>query len=342
MRVFVTGGTGFIGASVIRLLLEQGHSVRALARPTSRLDNLAGLPIEIVNGDLTDPALAQAMTGCAAVFHVAAHYSLWQADRDLLYRSNVLGTRNVLSSARQAGVDRVVYTSSVAAIGLRADGALTTEAHQSPVEKLVGHYKQSKYWAEQEAVKAVQAGQDVVIVNPTSPIGPGDIKPTPTGDIVLRFLQRGMPVYLDTGLNFIDVRDVAWGHLRALERGKTGERYILGHENLTLKALLDRLAKITGLPAPQRSIPPWIPYSVAWIDEKILARLGKPPSVPLDGVRMAKQYMYYDPSKAVQELGLPQTPISTALRDAVDWFVSNGYVNLPVAMGSVDSVDSSV
>jgi dihydroflavonol-4-reductase len=200
------------------------------------------------------------------------------------------------------------------------------ETHQSPVEKLVGHYKKSKYLAEQEAVQAVQEGQDVVIVNPSSPIGPWDIKPTPTGDIILRFLRRQMPFYLDTGLNFIDVRDVARGHLLALERGKVGDRYILGHQNLTLKELLDRLAQLTGLSAPQRSVPAWLPLSVAWIDEQILAPIGKSPSVPLDGVRMAKQRMYYDASKAVRELGLPQTPLTVSLKDAVDWFLSHGYV----------------
>jgi dihydroflavonol-4-reductase len=202
------------------------------------------------------------------------------------------------------------------------------ETHQSPIEELVGHYKKSKYLAEQEAIQAVRAGQDVVIVNPTTPIGPWDIKPTPTGgDIIVRFLRRQMPFYMDTGLNFIDVRDVACGHLLALERGKVGDRYILGHQNLTLKQLLDRLAQITNLKAPQRTVPAWLPLSVAWIDERILAPFGKPPSVPLDGVRMAHQAMYYDASKAVRELGLPQSSIMTALKDAVDWFVTQGYVN---------------
>jgi dihydroflavonol-4-reductase len=326
MRVFVTGGTGFIGSHLVRLLVQEGYTVRALVRSTSRLDRLKGLDIELVQGDLNDPNLGQQMAGCQALFHVAAHYSLWQADRAQVYQHNVLGTRNVLAAARQAGVDRTVYTSSVAAIGTGANGAIVDETHQSPIEKLVGHYKKSKFLAEQEALKAVQAGQAIVIVNPASPIGAGDIKPTPTGDIVLRFLRRQMPFYLDTGLNFIDVQDVARGHLLALQQGKVGSRYILGNENLTLKALLDRLAQMTGLEAPQRSLPSWLPLSVAWVDERMLAPLGKPPSVPLDGVRMAKQYMYYDSSKAVQELGLPQTPITTALRDAVDWFGSQGYV----------------
>lgn len=325
MRAFVTGGTGFIGANLVRRLLQQGYSVRVLVRSSSNLANLQGLDVELVTGDLVDTHLWQLMQGCQVLFHGAAHYSLWQADQEQLYRSNVEGTRSVLAAAQQAGIERTVYTSSVAAIGT-GEGEAVDETHQSPVEHLTGHYKKSKYWAEQAALKAAQAGQDIVIVNPASPIGAWDIKPTPTGDIILRFLRRQMPFYLDTGLNFVSVQDVAWGHLLALQRGKTGERYILGNQNLTLKAVLDQLAQITGLPAPQRSIPTWIPYSVAWVDENILAPLGKPPAVPLDGVRMAKQFMFYDASKAVRELQLPQTPISTALTDAVDWFVSKGYV----------------
>jgi dihydroflavonol-4-reductase len=324
MQAFVTGGTGFVGANLIRLLLEQGFTVRALVRPSSRLDNLEGLEIELVKGDLLDTELGQKMQGCEALFHVAAHYSLWQADRDWLYRNNLLGTRNVLAAARQAGVGRTVYTSSVAAIGVGE--SVVDETHQSPVEKLIGHYKKSKYWAEQEAVNAIQAGQDIVIVNPTTPIGAWDIKPTPTGEIVLRFLQRRMPVYLDTGLNFVHVQDVAWGHLLAWQQGKTGERYILGNQNLTLKALLDQLEQLTGIPSPRHSIPAWIPYTAAWMDEYLLARLGKAPSVPLDGVRMSKQYMFYNSAKAIQQLKLPQTPILVALTDAINWFLTRGMV----------------
>jgi dihydroflavonol-4-reductase len=322
---FVTGGTGFVGSNLIRLLLNQGYGVRALVRPGSRLDNLQELEIERVEGDLNDRHLAQQMRGCQVLFHVAAHYSLWQKDRDVLYRSNVLGTRNVLAAARQAEIERTVYTSSVAAIGVKP-GGIADETYQSPVENLIGHYKQSKYWAEQEAVQAAHAGQNVVIVNPSSPIGAWDIKPTPTGDIILRFLRRQMPAYIDTGLNFIHVQDVAWGHVLALQQGRAGDRYILGHQNLSLKHLLDQLSEITGIPAPQHAIPAWIPLSVAWVDEYLLSPLGKSPSVPVDGVRMATQRMFYDPSKAVQQLGLPQTPIVTALKDAVDWFVKYGYV----------------
>jgi dihydroflavonol-4-reductase len=326
MRAFVTGGTGFVGANLIRLLLQQGFEVRALVRKSSDRGNLQGLPVEPVLGDLNDPDLYQQMAGCDALFHVAAHYSLWQTECDRLYQINVLGTRNVLAAARQAGVGRTVYTSSVAAIGVQASGQPATETYQSPPDQLIGDYKKSKYWAEQEAVQAFQAGQDVVIVNPSTPIGPYDIKPTPTGnDLIVRFLQRGMPVYLDTGLNFIHVQDVAWGHLLAWQNGKAGERYILGHQNLSLKQVLDQLSNLTGIPAPQYAIPNWIPFSVAWIDEKVLAKLGKQPSVPLDGVRMSRQAMYYDASKAVRDLGLPQTPIGNALQEAVDWFTQNGY-----------------
>lgn len=327
MLVFVTGATGFVGANIVQLLLQEGHAVRALVRPTSRLDNLRDLNAELVEGDLNAPDLWCSMQSCQAVFHVAAHYSLLQRDRDQLYRHNVLGTRNVLAAAQKAGVERTVYTSSVAAIGTDGRGTVLDETHQSKVDSLIGYYKQSKYWAEQEAVKAARAGQNVVIVNPTSPVGEWDIKPTPTGDIILRFLRRQMPFYMDTGLNFVDVQDVAWGHVLAWQRGRTGERYILGHQNLTLKALLDLLAKLTGLPAPRRSLPTWLPLAAAWVDESLLAPFGKTPSIPIDGVRMATQKMYYTPAKAVQELGLPQTPVASALQRAIAWFTTHEYLS---------------
>ncbi|MEB3310301.1 MAG: hopanoid-associated sugar epimerase [Snowella sp.] len=325
-RMFVTGGTGFVGANLIRLLLAEGYHVRALIRPQSCFDNLEGLNIEWVKGDLTDRNLAEKMQGCEGLFHVAAHYSLWQKDREQLYQSNVLGTRNILASAKKAGIERCIYTSSVAAIGLDKTGEPVDERFQSPVENLVGEYKKSKYWAEQEAVKAAKSGQDVVIVNPSTPIGPWDIKPTPTGDIILRFLRRQMPAYVETGLNLIDVRDVAKGHLLAWEKGKSGDRYILGHQNVSLKNMLEMLSEITGLPAPKNTVPLWLPLTVAWVDENVLAPLGKTPSVPLDGVKMSAHPMYYDASKAVRELGLPQSPIQQALKDAVEWFIQQGYV----------------
>lgn len=319
MKCFVTGGTGFVGANLIRLLLQRGHAVRALVRSRSCLDNLQSLDLEIVTGDLNSSDLAQQMFGCQVLFHVAAQYSLWQADRDLLYRSNVLGTRHILACARQAGIERTVYTSSVAAIGVKQNG-VADETYQSPVDELIGNYKKSKYYAEQEAVKAVQQGQDIVIVNPSTPIGAYDLKPTPTGEIILRFLQGKMPFYLDTGLNLIDVKDVAMGHLLALEKGKTGDRYILGNQNLTFQQLLSKLEQITDLPAPKRTIPYWIPYSVAWLEENVLAKLGRQPTVAIDGVRMARQKMFYDATKAVKELSLPQSNIDRALTEAVIWF----------------------
>ncbi len=325
-RAFVTGGTGFVGANLVRLLLSEGYQVRALVRSHSSLANLQGLPVEIVHADLLADNLVEHLGGCQVLFHVAAHYSLWRADREALYRSNVLGTRQILAAAAKAGIERTVYTSSVAAIGVPGNGQIADETYQSPPERLVGDYKKSKYWAEQEAHKAAAAGQEIVIVNPSTPIGPWDIKPTPTGDLILRFLRRQMPVYLETGLNLIHVQDVVRGHLLALEKGKAGDRYILGHQNLRLQDILQQLSKLTGLPAPQHTIPAWIPLSAAWVDEYLLTRLGKSPSVPLDGVRMAQQKMYYDASKAVRELGLPQTPVAIALKEAVDWFKQQGYV----------------
>ncbi len=323
---FVTGGTGFVGANLARLLLQQGFRVKALARSSSPRDNLQDLDVEWITSDLNDPHLTQYLHGCDYLFHVAAHYSLWRRERDRLHSINVLGTRNLLAAARTAGIKRTVYTSSVAAIGVLGHGQSADETHQSPPEKLIGAYKQSKYWAEQEAHNAIAAGQDIVIVNPSTPIGPYDIKPTPTGHTILRFLKRKMPFYVETGLNLIHVQDVAMGHLLALQKGVTGDRYILGNQNVTLKQMLDRLAAITGIPAPKRSIPTWIPLTVATIDEQILSKFGKTPSIPIDGVRMSQQTMYYDPTKAIRDLALPQTPIDQALQDAVNWFVSNGYV----------------
>lgn len=320
IEAFVTGGTGFIGANLVRLLLNEGYAVKALVRPSSNIDNLKELDIEIVRGDLNDPDLDRHLQSSQVLFHLAACYSLWQKDRGALYQNNVLGTRNILAAARRAGIDRTVYTSSVAAIGVGKNGTVVDETHQSPLAELIGDYKKSKFLAEREAKGATDQGQDIVIVNPSSPIGPLDLKPTPTGDIILRFLRRQMPAYVDTGLNFIDVRDVARGHLLALEKGKSGDRYILANQNLSLQQLLEELAQITGLDAPKTTVPLWLPLTVAWLDEKILAPLGKKPSVPLDGVRMSAQKMYYSSSKAVKELGLPQSSIATALKDSVAWF----------------------
>ena len=321
---FVTGASGFVGANLVRVLLARGWRVRALVR--GEAPSLTGLELERVRGDLFGPGLAAAMEGCDALFHLAATYSLWHRDRAAVLHANVEGTRSVLRAARSAGVPRVVHTSSVAAIGVRADGAPADESYQSPPERLIGAYKCSKYFAEAEVRRAVEAGQDVVIVNPSTPLGPWDAKPTPTGEIVLRFLQGRMPAYVDTGLNAIDVRDVALGHVLAYERGITGERYILGNENLTLRALLARLAEITGRAAPRLRLPRLIPLAYAALGEHVLARLGIAPDVPLQSVQMAKERMFYDAAKAVRELGLPQSPLAGALSDAVTWFQDRGYV----------------
>ena len=322
---FLTGGTGFVGGNLARVLLAEGWRVRALVRPGSDRGNLDGLPLELAEGDLLDPALAAAMQGADAVFHVAAHYSLWRRDAEQLLQSNVQGTRHVLSAAREAGVGRTVYTSSVAAIGVKA-GSVADESYQSPPERLIGAYKRSKYLAEREAHAAAANGQDVVIVNPTTPVGAWDRKPTPTGEIFVRFLSGRMPALVDTGLNFVDVVDVARGHLLAYERGRSGERYILGNENLTLRALLERIGRETGRRAPRVTLPLWLPLAAAWIDENMLGRLGFTPSVPIDGVRMSKEAMYYDASKARSELGFAPGPIDGAIRAAIHWFADNGYL----------------
>ena len=321
---FVTGASGFVGANLVRTLLERGWRVRALVR--GEAPSLAGLDVELIRGDLFAPELAGAMRGCDALFHVAATYSLWRRDRAVLLRANVEGTRSVLAAARRAGVPRTVHTSSVAAIGVRPDGRPADESYQSPPERLIGAYKRSKYLAEAEARLAFAAGQDVVIVNPTTPVGPWDAKPTPTGEIVVRLLNGRMPAYVDTGLNVIDVRDVAAGHVGAYERGVAGERYILGHENLTLLALLERLASIAGRPAPRIRLPHAIPLAYAAFGEYVLAPIGVTPDVSLESVRMAKQRMFYTAEKAVSELGLPQSPVTGALLDAVTWFRDHGYV----------------
>ncbi len=327
-RAFLTGGTGFVGANLARLLVAEGWEVRALARPASDRRNLDGLALEIVEGDLCDADLAEAMRGADAVFHVAAHYSLFRADRDALMRSNVEGTRNVLAAARAAGVGRTVYTSSVAAIGVK-HGGIADETYQSPPERLIGAYKRSKYLAEQEARAAAAAGQDVVIVNPTTPIGAWDRKPTPTGEIFVRFLTGNMPAIVKTGLNFVDVRDVARGHLAAYERGRSGERYILGCENLPLGALLERVGARVGRRAPTLTVPNWLPLGVAWVEETILARAGRAPKISIDSVRMSQESMYYDASKARLQLGFAPAPIDAAIDTAIEWFAQHGYLDSP-------------
>ncbi len=322
-KVFVTGGTGFVGANLVRLLIKKNYQVKALVRKNSNLSNLKNLDIEIIEGDLNDDNLSIKMADCDYLFHVAAQYSLWNKDRDLLYKSNVLGTQNILSSAKKAGIKKTVYTSSVAAIGVRKDGILADETYQSSPEQLIGNYKKSKYYAEQEVQKAIASGQNIVIVNPTTPIGAYDLKPTPTGEIIVRFLTGNMPAFVNTGLNFIDVKDVAQGHLLALQRGKTGERYILGNQNLTLAEFLIKLADATGKKAPTIKLPLWLPLAIAFCDEYLLTKLGKSPSIAVEAVKMSGQFMHYDSNKAIKELGLPQTDIENAIADALQWFEDN-------------------
>ena len=313
----VTGASGFLGWHVARLLRERGYPVRALVRPTSRV---ADLDVETVTGDLRDPSsLEPAVAGCSVVFHVAADYRLWAKDPAELYRSNVDGTRNVLAAAQAAGVERVVYTSTVGCIGM-PHGGIGDETTPVSLADMTGDYKRSKFLAEQVALEFASAGLPVVIVNPTAPIGDHDVKPTPTGKIVLDFLNGAMPAFIDTGLNVVDVRDTAEGHLLALDRGKSGERYILGSENLTLAQILQKLAYITGRKAPTVRLP----YAVAWCAgacSTAWANLtGRPPRVPLNGVRMAKKKMWVTHAKAARELGFNPGPAEKALARAVEWF----------------------
>jgi dihydroflavonol-4-reductase len=324
---FVTGGAGFVGANLVRELLAHDWRVRVLLR-APQPSVLEGLAIERIAGDLFAPDLAAGMRGSDAVFHVAARYSLWRRDRADVLRTNVEGTRNVLRAAREAGVARVVHTSSVAAIGIRR-GASADETYQSPLRNLIGVYKKSKFLGEQVAREAAAAGQDVVIVNPSTPIGPWDAKPTPTGEIVLRFARGAMPAYVDTGLNLIDVRDCAAGHRLAYERGRTGERYILGNQNLGLREIFQRLAQITQRSVPRFRIPVAVPLVYAALGEYVLARFGRSPDVALESVRMAQGQMYYDARKAVRDLGLPQSDVTVALSDAVQWFLEHGYLGSP-------------
>ena len=313
----VTGASGFLGWHVARVLLERGFSVRALVREGSRVD---GLEVERVTGDLRDPAsLDRAAAGCSLVFHVAADYRLWVRDPREMYRSNVEGTRNLLQAARQAGAERIVYTSTVGCIGFRHDG-LGDETTPVTLAGMAGHYKRSKFMAEQVALEFARSGLPVVIVNPTAPVGDHDVKPTPTGKIVLDFLKGDMPAFIDTGLNIVDVRDTAEGHWLASQRGRTGERYILGSENLTLAQILRKLAHITGRKAPTVRLPYAVAYCAGALSTAWAELTGQPPRVPLDGVRMARKKMWVTHEKASRELGFQPRPAEAALASAVEWF----------------------
>jgi dihydroflavonol-4-reductase len=327
MLAFVTGATGFVGSHVARVLAEQGADLRLLVRSSSDLRNIEGLKAERVIGDLRDPAsLKKAVSGCDAVFHVAADYRLWVRDPDEMYRSNVEGTRAVLKAARESGVRRVVYTSSVATMGFTSNGHIADENSSVSLANMIGTYKRSKFMAEQVAVEAARSGMDVVVVNPTTPVGERDIKPTPTGRIVVDFLKKKFPAYVDTGLNLVDVTECARGHAAALEKGRSGERYILGGENLTLKQILDKLAAITGLPSPSIRVPYAVALATGVVDQVVTGYIRKrEPRATIDAVRMGRKKMFVSSSKAERDLGWKTVPVDDALRGAVKWFQANGY-----------------
>jgi dihydroflavonol-4-reductase len=332
MNVLVTGATGFVGANVARLLVAEGHRVRVLARPTSSLKAVEGRPVEVVRGDIVDlPSVTAAIEGCAQVFHSAADYRLWAKDPAEIYRNNVDGTRTVLEACTRARVQRVVYTSSVGTLGLPRNGGVGTETTPVALGNMVGHYKRSKFLAERVADEYAARGLPVVIVNPTNPIGAWEVRPTPTGQMILDYLLGRMVATLDTGLNLIHVGDVARGHLLAAQRGRIGDKYILGCCNCSLTEIFAMLERITGIRAPRMRVPHALIYLVALANEGVARATGRPPRVPLTGVRMARKHMYFSAAKAVRELGLPQTPVEQALREAVDWFVAHGYAPPPPA-----------
>jgi dihydroflavonol-4-reductase len=335
MTTLVTGATGFVGSHVARLLVNQGHAVRIFCRvagkvtskTTSNADILTDLSIERAEGDLRDAAsIERAMRGVRRVFHVAADYRLWSAHPEEIYESNVEGTRKLLDAAQRAGVERIVYTSTVATIAVPRHGSLPNEATQSELGEMIGHYKRSKFMAEQEAIRAAREGVPVVIVNPTAPIGPCDWKPTPTGKIILDFLNGKMPAYVDTGLNVVAVEDVAAGHLLAAEKGRIGERYILGARNLTLKQILDMLAAIVGRPAPRVRLPHAVALAAGYADEFFARLRGREPQIPVEGVKMSRHRMFVESDKAERELGYKPTPVEAALERAVRWYEAHGYI----------------
>ena len=332
MNCFVTGASGFIGSNIVHELLARGHQVKCLLRPGSDVRGLEGARFERVEGDVSRPeTFRDALNGCEWCFHVAASYHLWLRDYRPMYEANVEGTRNVLSAAAKAGCLKLVYTSTVGCIGLpqAANGRLVPSDESTPVSEtqMSNHYKRSKWQAEQVANQLVRDGLPIIIVNPTAPIGPRDVKPTPTGQIIVDFLNRKMPAYLDTGLNWVHVRDVASGHILAAEKGRVGERYILGHAegNWAMKEAFAILQELTGVPAPRVRIPYSVALAAAHVNEAVSSITGNPPKAPLAGVRMAKYKMFFDPRKAIRELGLPQTPPQQALADAVEWFRKHGY-----------------
>ena len=327
MKVFLTGATGFVGHHVARALADSGAKLRLLVRKTSNLANLEGIDGETEVGDLSNPAsYASALKGCDAVVHVAADYRLWIPDPEAMYRANVDGTRDLLKLARDAGVKRFVYTSSVATMHFHRDGTVINEDTPVSLRDMVGHYKRSKFLAEQQAIAAAEDGQRVIILNPTTPIGPNDSKPTPTGQIFVDFLNGRFPAYMDTGMNLVDVAEVARAHVSALTKGQSGHRYILGGENLTLKQILDKMAAITGLPSPTVEIPFAVAATYAFFEEWITGRIRKrEPRATLEEVRMGRKKMYASSAHAQQELGFRILPVNPAMKAAIEWFQSNGY-----------------
>jgi len=327
MLAFVTGATGFLGSHVARVLAEQGADLRLLVRANSNTKNISYLKGDLVTGDLRDPdSLEKGIAGCDVVFHVAADYRLWVRDPAEMYRSNVEGTRAILDVARRSEIRRVVYTSSVATMGFMSNGQSANENSPVSLEDMIGPYKRSKFMAEQVAIEAARAGQDVVIVNPSTPVGERDIKPTPTGRIVVDFLKRKFPAYVDTGLNLVDATQCAQGHILALEKGRSGERYILGGQNLTLKQILDKLAAITGLPSPRVRVPYALALATGVVDEIVTGRIrGREPRATIDAVRMGQKKMFVTSAKAERELGWKCVPVDDALKRAVGWFQANGY-----------------
>jgi dihydroflavonol-4-reductase len=330
MKVFITGATGFVGSHVAQLLGAQGAELRLLVRPASRTENIADLKAECVTGDLRDPAsLKKAMQGCEFVFHVAADYRLWVRDPQDMYRCNVEGTRAIIQAAQECGIRRVIYTSSVATMGFTSAGHIADENSAVSLEDMVGPYKRSKFMAEQIALEAGRSGANVVVVNPTTPVGEQDIKPTPTGRIIVDFLKRKFPAYVDTGLNLVDVKEVARGHLLAMERAVPGQRYILGGENLTLKQILDKLSALTGLPSPRMKVPHGVALGFAALDQFFTGLImGKEPRATIDAVRMGRKKMFASSARAQRELGFKVTPVDEALGRAIQWFQAHGYVEV--------------
>ncbi len=327
MKVFLTGATGFVGHHVALALAAEGADLRLLVRKTSNLQNLEGIPGDTVVGDLARPdSFAPALLGCDAVMHIAADYRLWIRDPDAMYRANVDGTRDLLRLARDARVPRVVYTSSVATMHFRTDGIVVNEDTPVSLRDMVGHYKRSKFLAEQQAIAAADDGQCVIILNPTTPIGSNDAKPTPTGRIFVDFLNRKFPAYVDTGLNLVDVAEVARTHVDSLVKGKPGRRYILGGENLTLKQILDKMSAITGIPSPTTKIPFAVAATYAFFEEWITGRIRRrEPRATLEEVRMGRKKMFASSARAQQELGFRIVPVYPAMRAAIEWFRANGY-----------------